>query len=103
MRRIRIIEDNDDNVKKESDWFPNLRALRLRHLPKLTGICRGGLLGKDFVEQIVVEYCPEIKQIFMSSCIPHHHLRNLREVKVAGCQNLREMMIASPHSQSQSL
>uniref|UniRef100_A0A803MGN5 Disease resistance protein At4g27190-like leucine-rich repeats domain-containing protein n=1 Tax=Chenopodium quinoa TaxID=63459 RepID=A0A803MGN5_CHEQI len=61
--------DFEGYVDKDGDliWLPNFRALHLRQLPKLTGICHGGMLGKCSVEQITVEYCAKIKQIFKSS------------------------------------
>ncbi|XP_021725257.1 LOW QUALITY PROTEIN: probable disease resistance protein At1g12280 [Chenopodium quinoa] len=98
--REKII-DFEGYVDKDGDliWLPNLRALHLRQLPKLTGICHGGMLGKCSVEQISVEYCAKIKQIFKSS-LTQYHLSNLREVKVAAC-NILEEIIASPNSQGQ--
>lgn len=88
-----------ENKESNLSWLPSLRSLQLRRLPKLGILCHGGFLGKRSIEQIAVEYCAEIKNIFVSSS-PKNHMENLREVKVSGCQNLQEI-VASPNSEDE--
>ncbi|CAO2836047.1 unnamed protein product [Amaranthus hypochondriacus] len=97
-----IAASHDDSFDQDNPtcWLPNLRVLQLRRLPKLRRICHTGLLGKGSLERIIVEYCPEIKEILIDNNLQQHHLRNFREAKIAGCRNLQQI-IASPKAKDQ--
>ncbi|KAH9603190.1 hypothetical protein KSS87_021910 [Heliosperma pusillum] len=90
-----IIEAHHEQTIKDNylTALPNLRILKLRRLPKLISISHEGMLGSGLIEELVIENCSELKQLFVLG-FARHQLRNLREVRVACCQNLEEIIVA---------
>ncbi|XP_074319420.1 disease resistance protein UNI-like [Silene latifolia] len=90
-----IVSKTDCEVSIEAQgqtFLPNLRTLKLRRLPKLISISHEAILGNGLLEELLIENCAELKLLFV--LLARHQLRNLKEVRVACCQNLEEIIVS---------